>query len=94
MNKKKTFYILASVALVFLGGYVYFVNQTVWNIVSRQNATKEIAMISSEVASLEASYMSLSGSLTLDHAYALGFREVASDNTIFVERSVPAVAIR
>ena len=94
MNQKKTFYILASVTLLFLGGYAYFVNQTVWNIVSRQNAVKEISKMSSEVAELEASYMGLSGTLTLDHAYQLGFYEVNSADTVFVERQVAAVALR
>jgi hypothetical protein len=92
--QKKTFFILATIALVFLGGYAYFVNKTVWNVVSRQHAVKEISKISSEVAELEAAYMSLSGTLTLDHAYTLGFREVTSADTVFVERVVPAVAIR
>ena len=93
-TQKKAFFSLVFVALVFVGGYAYFVNQTVWNIVARQNATKEIAKVSSDVAELEASYMNLSGELTLDHAYALGFHEVKSEDTTFVERSVPAVAIR
>lgn len=92
--QKKAFFSLASIALVLAGGYVYFVNQTVWNIVSRQNAAKEISTVSSNVAELEASYMNVSGKLTLDHAYLLGFHEVKNEDTTFVERAVPAVAIR
>lgn len=95
MNKqKKTFFILATIALFMLGTYAYFVNQTVWNVVSRQNAVKSIHAISSEVAVLEASYMSLSSALTIEEAYAMGFDEVKSADTIFVERLVPSVAIR
>lgn len=95
MNKqKKTFYILATIALFMLGTYGYFVNQTVWNVVGRQNAVKSIHSISSEVAALEASYMSLSSALTIEEAYAMGFDEVKSSDTIFVERLVPSVAIR
>ncbi len=93
-NQKKIFFILAGLVVFMLGTYVYFVNQTVWNVVSRQNATKTIHKVSSEVAVLEADYMNLSSTLTLEHAYALGFQEVNSGDTLFVERSVPAVAIR
>jgi hypothetical protein len=92
--QKKVFFILAFIALTFLGGYAYFVNKTVWNVVSRQNAVKELSKMSSQVAELEASFMSLSGSLTLDQAYVLGFHEVTSADTTFIERAVPAVAIR
>lgn len=94
ISQKHIFYILAVAAFFMLATYVYFVNQTVWNVVSRQNAVKTIYKVSSEVAELEASYMSLSSSLTLDHAHALGFKEVLSEDTLFVERPVPAVAIR
>lgn len=92
--QKKAFFSLAFIALTLAGGYAYFVNQTVWNIVSRQNAVREISKTSSDVAALEASFMSLSGGLTLDHAYTLGFHEVKNGDTTFVERVVPAVAIR
>ncbi len=93
-KQKKLFFILAGLAVFMLGTYIYFVNQTVWNVVSRQNAVKSVHTASSEVALLEASYMSLSSTLTLEHAYELGFQEVKSADTLFVERPVPAVAIR
>ncbi len=92
--QKKAFFILVSIAFFVLCMYVYFVNQTVWNVVSRQNAVKTIHKVSSEVAVLEASYMKLSSALTLEHAYILGFQEVKSADTLFVERLVPAVAVR
>jgi hypothetical protein len=92
--QRNTFFVLSAFAVLFLGSYGYFVNKTVWNVVERQNVAKEIQKTSSEVAVLEASYMALSGTLTLDHAYALGFQEVETKDTLFVERQVPAVAIR
>ncbi len=94
INQKNIFFILSAFAVLFLGSYGFFVNKTVWNVVARQNTVKELQKTSSEVAELEASYMNISGTLTLDHAYALGFQEVKSTDTIFVERTIPAVAIR
>lgn len=93
-NQKKIFLILSTVAIITLFAYGFFITKTVGNVVARQNATREIQKVSSEVSILEASYMSLSSSLTLDHALTLGFHEVRSADTLFVERSVPAVAIR
>ena len=95
MNKqKKTFYILATIALFMLLTYGYFVKQTIFNVVSRQNTVEKIQSISSELAVLESSYMSLSSSLTIEEAYAMGFDEFKSADTIFVERLVPSVAMR
>jgi len=74
--------------------YGYFVKQTIFNVVSRQNTVEKIQSISSELAVLESSYMSLSSSLTIEEAYAMGFDEVKSADTIFVERLVPSVAMR
>lgn len=86
--EKKAFYILVGVIALFLVAYVYLVNQTVWNIVSRKNITKEISNVAGEVASLESSYMALSGSITLDHAYTLGFQDINNAETTFVNSSV------
>ena len=94
IGQKKIFFTLAFAALFVLGTYIYFVNQTVWNVVARQNTVKAIHKVSSEVAALEATYMSLSSSLTLEQALLLGFKEVTSADTLFVERQIPAVAIK
>lgn len=92
--QKKTFFILALITLLLLGTYVYFVNQTVWNVVSRQNAVKEMQNLSSEIAALETSYMKSLSALTIEEAKLLGFKEITSNETTFVERIAPAVAVR
>jgi len=79
---------------VFLCLYVFFVNQTVWNVASRQDTVKKMSVFSGEIASLEAVYMNESAALTLDRAYAMGFKETSGAETIFVERVSPAVAFR
>ena len=93
--EKKAFLVLSGLIVSLLVLYVYFVNQTVWNIVSRQDLTKSINTVSSQVATLEASYMSLSSSLTIDHAYDLGFKDITTTDTTFVDRpAAQTVAIR
>lgn len=93
--EKKVLLVLVGIIVSLLVLYVYFVNQTVWNIVARQDMTKTINDTSSDVATLEASYMSLSSSLTIDHAYTLGFKDITSADTSFIDRVSPSsVAIR
>jgi len=93
--EKKAFLVLAGLIVSLLVLYVYFVNQTVWNIVSRQDLTKSINTISSDVATLESTYMTLSSSLTIDHAYALGFKDITAVDTTFVDRpTAKTVALR
>lgn len=91
--QKKAFFVLAIVVFLLFATYIYFVNQTVWNVVARQDAVKVVRQLSSDVASLEASYMSFSSTITLEHAYVMGFQDVQSENTLFIERQVPAIAI-
>lgn len=81
-------------AFLFLCMYVFFVNQTVWNVASRQDTAKKINAFSGEVASLESAYMNESASLTIERAYAMGFKEVSHEETKFIERVSPSVAFR
>lgn len=94
LNRKNIFFILISLVGLFLLAYAYFISQTVSHIVARQNMTKQMSQMSSDVAVLESSYMTLSSALTMDHAYALGFNDVKSGDTTFVERPLKTVAIR
>ncbi len=94
INHKKTFYILASMAMMFVAGYGYFLMQTVWNVVERQDMTRAISRMSSEVAELEATYMNTTSDLTLEYAHTLGFSEVKTANKVYVERTVTTVAVR
>lgn len=93
-KQKNIFIILCTLVVLFLGAYGYLVNKTVWNVVARQNAVKEIQRLSSDIATLESSYMTVSKTLTLNHAYTLGFKDVPSSDTIFVEQTVTSVARR
>ena len=85
---------LVITAFALLCLYVFFVNQTVWNVASRQDTAKKINAFAGEVASLEAAYMNESATLTLERAYAMGFVEFSNAETVFVERVSPSVAFR
>jgi hypothetical protein len=92
--EKRTFAILIGLCLLFLGLYVFFVNQTVWNVAERQAMVNQMRTYSANMAALETEYMTQSAALTMERAYALGFKEASYSKTVFVKKSLPAVAFR
>jgi hypothetical protein len=82
--ERRAFLSLVSLSAFLLVAYVYLVNQTVWNVVSRQDSAKQVRDASSQVAALESSYMTSSSALTIDHAYLLGFQDIKQADTTFV----------
>lgn len=72
------------VIMSLLFTYSYFLNASVWNVVERKNAEKEISIVGSRVALLEAEYFSETDNLTLATAKSLGFFE--SKETRFAVR--------
>ena len=71
------------ILLAFL--YAYMVNKTVWNVVARENAEKNISSISSNIDDMEFQYIALKNAITPDLAASLGYTE--SDNTVFITRN-------
>ena len=68
---------------IFLAGlllvcYIYLVNSTIFQAVSRQNELEKLEEHQSVVVGLEQQYLQLSGNITLERAYALGFQDVES----------------
>jgi len=64
-------------------GYVFFVHQTVFLVVERENAEKEITELSGEISTLESRQIALSSKITRETALLLGYRET---KTTFVPR--------
>lgn len=76
---------LVFVNLILVGGYMYAVNRTVFNVVAATKAEKSLAQSSASVADLESSYISLRNKITLDFAYTQGFQD-ASGQQIFITK--------
>ncbi len=70
--------------LVFVGLYLYFVHETVQNVVARATAERSIARIGGELSSLESAYVEAKGAITIDRAHASGFSDIS--NADFVSR--------
>ncbi len=84
---QRTFYILGAGIVILAIAYIYFVNNIVWNVASRQNAEKKLAAMTTSIATLESSYMKQTSSININQAYALGFQKTSVGQTTFVHRA-------
>lgn len=75
-KSQKYFFILVALIGLCLSAYVFLIWNTISNTLSRQRAEKAITSLQTEVSELEFSYVSLTSSMTLDKAKALGFVEL------------------
>ncbi len=66
--------------------YVYFVNQTILNIVARENLEADIVVMNSEISELEFEYIAQKNKITLNYAYSLGYED--ADNVKFASRKL------
>ena len=79
------FWVLASAIFIFASFYVYLVNKTVWNVVSRQAAESQIVAINSDLSSTEFEYINTKAKVTFALAESMGFKP-ADKQTLFVTR--------
>lgn len=85
--ERKVFWSLA-VLLVFSSiMYAYLVNQTILNIVERENLEGDIITLNSNISELEFDYISLKNDINLDYAHSIGFVNVGKVK--FASRKLP-----
>ena len=81
ISKKIVVMLLAAmVCIVFL--YGFFVRETILNVVAREKVNKEASVMLSSIAALEAKYMNIKENISLDLAYAQGFKDAGSPDFI------------
>ena len=83
-NHPLTFYALLSGIFISLGLYMYCINMTVRNAVSRNNTENKVLAIQNKVSDLEYQYMTKSNSVTMQSAQDLGLVELPSK--IFISK--------
>ncbi len=81
---KYMFFLLLAASVLSLAVYVYAVNQTVRNIVARQNMETELMELTALIGEKEFKYISQKNEIDLDTALSMGFRPV--ETRIFVSR--------
>lgn len=77
--ERKLFWYFALFIIVFSGLYLYFINQTIINVVERQNNEKRIARVNSQISDLEVSYLDLKNRINMDYALSKGFVKVSNE---------------
>jgi hypothetical protein len=65
--------------------YGYLVNVTIFNVANRAKVETQITQLNSRLGELEFEYLSLKSGVTLEKAYALGFKEVESTHFIALD---------
>lgn len=83
---------LLGMLIVLILGYLYFVNDAVRNVVSREKVEREIAMIGSRLAEIEFEYVTRGEALTMEYAISRGYLEVGEPIFISRETSAPVLS--
>lgn len=84
-NNRIIFWSLVGILCFSLFSYGYFIQRAIVNIVARQGLERDLALLSSKVANLEADYIKAKNAITLESAQSKGF--VAISNQKFVTSS-------
>ncbi len=84
LQPETIFWSFAGILFMLLLMYGYFVQQTIFNVAERARTESSIAKVSSHLGEMESNYLALKRDVTIDRAYALGFKDVS--NTLFVAR--------
>lgn len=87
--QKPAVWMLLFLNVFLVGGYLYAVNRTVFNVVATTNAEKTLAQSAATSADLESSYIALKNKITLDFAYSQGFQDASGQQIFLVKK--PAV---
>ena len=90
-REKYIFWSLFGILFLCAGFYIYFINSTIHNTVSRQNLEKEASLLTLKIGSEEFKYITLRNTVTLPLAYSLGFADV-SVNAFVSRTNNPSVA--
>lgn len=81
----RIFWMLISISVASLGLYVYGINATVRNTVARQDLEAEAMNIGTKLGEMEFAYIGLKNDVSLEVAYARGFKDVT--NPVYISRT-------
>ncbi len=83
-NRARIFWALCAVLFCTLVLYIFGINSTVHNTVTRQNLESEVGNLTVAISEMEYSYIGLKNNVNIETAYARGYTDVTSP--IFVTR--------
>ena len=90
-REKYIFWTLIGILFVCAGFYIFCINTTVRNVVTRQKLENQTGQLILKIGNSEFQYIALKNKITLPIAYSLGFRDVL-EKTFVSRESVSKVA--
>lgn len=87
----RVFKIEIGLLILALAGYIYFVNNFIFNVANRQALLRERERLELTISTFESQYLTITRTITIERAYALGFEE-ADVNTAFAVAATPHLA--
>lgn len=79
---------MVGISVLSLFAYIYGINATARNIALRGNLESQVIESSANLGALEFAYIQLKNDISLELAYALGFKE--ANNPLYVSRNKDA----
>ena len=73
--KERIFIVLIMSIIISAGAYAFLIEKAIMNVVAREDVIKESHVLSASVAGLEERYFSIKNNISLDLAYAKGFKD-------------------
>ncbi len=86
-NTRSIFYLLCIGVFATVSLYIYFLGNTIYSVVERNNVEKTIVSNEREIATSEAEYLSLKNSVTHDLAITKGFKVLATTKYISLKQT-------
>jgi hypothetical protein len=86
-NEKTIFWSLIAGLFLSICFYMYFINATVHNVVARQNLEAEASTLTLAIGNKEFKYITERNNVTLQVAYAMGFKDVTAKTFITKDSS-------
>ncbi len=81
-NEKVIFWSILTAILFCFGFYMFLINSTVHNVVSRQNLESEASALTLKLGNQEFQYITSRNNVTLAMAHTLGFKDVSEKTFI------------
>lgn len=89
------FFSLCAALIVLASFYLYLIQSSVVSVIERRSYEARAAQLESQLATLESSYVSLIGTITLTDASLRGFVDVSKETAyVFTKTPVSGVAMR
>ncbi len=89
---KRGFVVLLCISILLFSLYIYFISASIVHVVIRTEISQDITMLSSEISSLESSYIEAQHKVSSDIATLQGYEE--TPKKVFINRNPDSLVLR